>query len=202
MTSASLSVVLVEDNPLDAELVIGALGADGMKFTWIRVQTEAEFVDALSTAPDIVLSDYDLPQFSGLLALDLLRRRHPETPFILISGTIGEDTAVEAMRKGATDYLLKDRLARLGTAVRNALAESKLLQERRNTDEQLRLANEELRQREAWFRLLIEKSTDLIVVVDPDGIVRYHSPSSLVTLGSVPRKSWGDPSATSSIPMT
>lgn len=188
MSAVPLSVVLVEDNPLDAELVLRALGADGMEFTCIRVQTEAEFLDALRAGPDIVLSDYDLPQFSGLLALELLRRRHPETPFILISGTIGEDTAVEAMRKGATDYLLKDRLARLGTAVRNALAESKLLQERRNSDEQLRLANEELRQREAWFRLLIENATDLIVVVDPAGIVRYHSPSCLRYLGFTPEE--------------
>ncbi len=193
MTAVPLSVVLVEDNPLDAELVINALGVDGMQFTWIRVQTEAEFVEALRAVPDIVLSDYDLPQFSGLRALDLLRQRHSEIPFILISGTIGEDTAVEAMRKGATDYLLKDRLARLGTAVRNALAESKLLQERRGSDEQLRLANEELRQREAWFRLLIENATDLIVVVDPAGIVRYHSPSSLRYLGFNPEEIVGRP---------
>src|SRR4051812_8438711 len=108
-----LRVLLVEDRPTDAELVVRELRRAGFAPEWKRVDTEAAFAESLSPELDIILSDYDMPQFSGPRALELLREHDLETPFILISGTIGEDTAVAAMKKGATDYLLKDRLARL-----------------------------------------------------------------------------------------
>src|ERR1700674_4198182 len=112
--SARLRVLIVEDNPADAELVLRELRRAGFKPDSKRVDTEAEYLTNLDPTLDIILSDYAMPQFSGLRALELLKEREVDVPFILVSGTIGEETAVSAMRSGAADYLLKDRLARLG----------------------------------------------------------------------------------------
>src|SRR5262245_20682449 len=120
MTSA-LRFVLVEDVPSDAELIELELQRDGLRFECHRVCDRESYVRALSARPDLVLSDFALPQFDGLAALALLKERHPDVPFILVSGAIGEDLAVSAMREGAADYLLKDRLSRLPTAVRAVL---------------------------------------------------------------------------------
>jgi two-component system cell cycle sensor histidine kinase/response regulator CckA len=133
--SGSIRVVIVEDNPNDAELMLRELRRAGFDPDWQRVETEAGFSASLSPEPDLILSDYALPQFSGLKALQLLRKRGLKTPFILVSATIGEETAVAAMRQGAADYLLKDRLTRLGEAVKNALAEKRLRDERKQSED-------------------------------------------------------------------
>src|ERR1043166_4474572 len=138
MDKKSLRVLLVEDNPTDAELILRALRGAGFAPEWQRVDTEEEFTRSLDPKIDIVLSDYVMPQFSGLRALELLKESELEIPFILVSGTIGEETAVEAMRSGATDYLLKDRLVRLGQAVERALEQKRLRDEHRRTEERLR----------------------------------------------------------------
>jgi len=119
----SLKVLIVEDNPDDAKMVLRELKRAGFEPISQRVDTEVAFLDSLHSGLDFILSDYAMPEFSGLRALALLKKSGLEIPFILISGTIGEDIAVEAMKLGATDYLLKDRLARLGPAVRRALQE-------------------------------------------------------------------------------
>jgi PAS domain S-box-containing protein len=137
--SRSLYVLILEDNPTDAELVLHELRHAGFDPIWQRVDTEADFLDRLRANPEIILSDYRMPQFSGLRALELLRESGLDIPFILISGTIGEEMAVEAMKLGATDYLLKDRLARLGPAIHHALDENRLRRERRQARESLRL---------------------------------------------------------------
>ena len=98
-----------------------ALREAGYDVDWQRVETEDEFRRAIESTPDIVIADYDLPRFSGLRALELLRQRHPHLPFIVASGTIGEEKAAETIRLGADDYLLKDRMARLPAAVGNAV---------------------------------------------------------------------------------
>ena len=120
-----INILLAEDSLMDAELVLAQLKRAGYEVTCRRVDTEADFLAELEALPDIVLSDYSMPQFSGLRAADLARQSGKDIPFILISGTVGEEAAVEAMKHGASDYLLKDRLARLGTAVTHALAESR-----------------------------------------------------------------------------
>jgi DNA-binding NtrC family response regulator len=114
-----IRLLLVEDNPSDVELVALALRRDGFEATIEQVDTEADYVAALSRTFDVILSDFELPQFDGLRALDLRGERGVTTPFIIVSGTIGEATAVEAMKRGAADYLLKDRLGRLGAAIRH-----------------------------------------------------------------------------------
>ncbi|MBS0660986.1 MAG: PAS domain S-box protein, partial [Verrucomicrobia bacterium] len=142
----SLRVLLVEDRPNDAELVLLELRRAGYVLEWQRVDTEAAFLAQLAGGWDIILSDFAMPQFSGLRALELVQERRREIPFILISGTIGEETAVAAMKQGATDYLLKDRLGRLGLAVEHALEKGRLERERRVTFETLRLREEALSQ--------------------------------------------------------
>jgi len=135
--SARLRILQVEDNPTDAELVQRELQLGGIVFEVLRVHDEASYLEALQTPPDLVLSDFALPEFDGLTALGLLKQHHPEVPFILVSGAIGEDLAVAAMREGAADYLLKDRLSRLATAVRSAVSQAQLRREHRALEERL-----------------------------------------------------------------
>ena len=123
-TPSLVRILFVEDNPQDAELMIEELKRVGFKFEWERVQTEVDFLARLDTSLDLILSDYAMPGFTGMRALELLRARADlDTPFIIISGTIGEETAVAAIQNGAADYLLKDRIGRLGPAVNRALRE-------------------------------------------------------------------------------
>ncbi len=122
-----LSVLLLEDNPDDAELLVFELRRAGFVPSWRRVDTRAEFVDALVARPEIVLADYSVPQFGALEALHLLRADHQEIPAIVVSGAMSEEACVDALRHGAVDYLLKDRLSRLGSAVEHALAQQGLI---------------------------------------------------------------------------
>ena len=144
-TSPELNVLLVEDSADDAQLIILQLEQEGLKAEFRRVDTEASFIAALEPPPDLILSDFSMPQFNGLLALRIVNERGLEVPFILISGTVGEDIAVDAIKQGADDYLMKDRLARLGPAVRNALNKKRLRDEKANAD--LALRNSEARYR-------------------------------------------------------
>lgn len=133
-----MRVLLVEDEPADAELVIDDLRDDGIDCVDLRVDTEAQFLEALDTfQPDIVLSDINLPLFDGQRALDLLRERDLLLPFIFVSGTIGEEVAVEALRRGATDYILKHNTVRLAAAVRRALHEAGEQRARQHAEDEL-----------------------------------------------------------------
>ena len=119
-----IQILIVEDNPNDAQLLVRELQHSEFDFDWHRVDTEAEYLSRLNPDLKLILSDYEMPQFSGLRALELLKQQPAlEIPFIIVSGTIGEEMAVTAMQQGAADYLLKDRLTRLGSAVRRALHE-------------------------------------------------------------------------------
>ncbi len=121
-----LRVLVVEDSAVDTGLIIRELEHHGYRVDWTRVDTAPALRAALTNQPlwDVVLSDFAMPQFSGLEALEIVKASGYDLPFIIISGTIGEETAVEAMRLGAHDYLLKDRLARLGLAVERALSDA------------------------------------------------------------------------------
>jgi PAS domain S-box-containing protein len=157
-----LKLLIVEDNPADAEMELLELQRAGFAPEWERVDTEEAFLARLHGGLDLVLSDYAMPRFSGLRALELLKKSGLDVPFILVSGTIGEDLAVVAMKNGATDYLLKDRLVRLGPAVTHAMTENRLRHERRETNEALRVS-------EGRYRTLFEHAPDGIVIADPHG---------------------------------
>lgn len=140
-----LRVLHVEDSELDAELVAQALRKAGFTISVAVVQTEKEFERQLFAAPpDIVLADYNLPRWRGMEALDVLRRNGLDIPFILVTGALGEVGAVECIKRGATDYVLKDGLARLSEAIRRALHEQNLLRLRRVAEERLARKVEEL----------------------------------------------------------
>jgi signal transduction histidine kinase len=133
----AIKVLLVEDNPDDAEMVLRELTRAGFEITSQRVDTEAAYLASLDGGWDLILSDQTMPEFNGLRALELLKKRGLEVPFIIASGTISEEIAVEAMKLGAADYLFKDRLARLGPSVHQALAQVRLRKERRRLEENL-----------------------------------------------------------------
>jgi two-component system cell cycle sensor histidine kinase/response regulator CckA len=129
---------MVEDQPADAKLILDALKRAGFDPVWRRVDTEADYIAALSGELDVILADFMMPAFSSTRALELLKATGLDIPFIIVSGSIGEDTAVEALHRGAADYLLKDRLTRLGQAIHRAAAERQLQRDKQALEEQYR----------------------------------------------------------------
>ncbi len=146
MKKETLYLLMLEDNPDDAELAAKALARDEFTIEWNRVDTEESFRKALAEKPDLILADYSLPTFDGMSALKIKEETAPEIPLILISGTIGEDVAVECLKAGATDYVLKDRLSRLGQVVKRALEEAETYKKRMRAEEALLKNEENLRQ--------------------------------------------------------
>jgi serine phosphatase RsbU (regulator of sigma subunit) len=123
--SQHLRILHLEDDPVDVELVEATLSAEGIGCNIVVVATREEFVAALEEGGfDLVLADFALPAFDGMSALGIVHEKHPELPFIFVSGRLGEEAAIESLRNGATDYVLKDKLSRLVPAVRRALSEA------------------------------------------------------------------------------
>ena len=134
-----LKVLLVEDNPVDAELALYELKKADFDCSARTVVTQAELIRELEAfEPDVILSDFSLPQFDGLLALELCQAARPDVPFIFLSGTIGEERALETLEKGAADYILKSHAKRLGAAVRRALKDAKDEASRKQLESQVR----------------------------------------------------------------
>jgi diguanylate cyclase (GGDEF)-like protein/PAS domain S-box-containing protein len=156
----TLRVLLVEDRPSDAELMLLRLEDEGFNPQVVRVETEAAYVAGLDTTPDLILSDWHLPMFSGLRALQVIRARDEDIPFVIVSGAVGEEVAIDAMHQGADDYVLKDRLARLGPAVRRALEAKRLRDDRRRADVQLRQA-----------AMVFESSAEGVALTDASGAI-------------------------------
>jgi signal transduction histidine kinase len=137
-----LRVLIIEDHDDDAELILGELRRGGYAPAGTRVETLEALARALDDGPwDLVLSDYTMPGFSGVAALELLKQRGLDVPFIIISGTVTEDLAVQAMRAGAHDYVLKERLGRLNPVIERELREAALRGEQRRLEEKLLLAD-------------------------------------------------------------
>lgn len=119
-----LRILHLEDDPNDAELAHASLEAGGIPCTIQRVETREEFVAALERGEiDLVLSDFSVPSFDGFSAIKMVQAKHPELPVILVSGTLGEEEAIDSLKNGATDYILKGRLGRLAPAVQRAMQE-------------------------------------------------------------------------------
>ena len=167
-----LNCLLVEDSASDAELIIRELRRAGFDPQWQLVETEAAFLHALQSPLQLVISDYAMPKFDGLRAVQLLREHHPDTPFILVSGTVGEEAAVEAMRHGATDYLIKDRISRLGSAVTRALEQQRLREERRQLEQQLTLQ-----------ATALEAAANGFAITDQSGKILWVNPALVACTG-------------------
>lgn len=137
--SSPLRILLLEDDPHDAELVQGLIESEGIPCDITRVETETAFLSRLDKGGiDLILADYTLPSFDGLSGLKLAQKSRPEVPFIFVSGTLGEEVAIEALKVGATDYVLKTRLSRLVPSVQRALREAEERSERKRAQEALR----------------------------------------------------------------
>jgi PAS domain S-box-containing protein len=163
--SKKLRILILEDVPTDAELMIEELAEAGMGFVPKRVATKASFVNAIAKfCPDIILSDYSLPSFDGLAALKIAREKCPDVPFIFVSGALGEEMAIDLLKKGATDYVLKNRLSRLEPAVSRALHE---VEERRERER----AEHALKESEVRYRTIFENTGTATVIVDEDATI-------------------------------
>lgn len=169
--SNPLRILHLEDDQYDAELARAALDLGGVQAVIRRVTNRRDFTDALEKGPfDLILADYRLPDFDGKVALQIARAQCPETPFLFISGTIGEETAIEALKQGATDYILKDRMGRLVPSVLRALNEAKERQERKR-------AQEALCQQERFLASVLTSIQDGIVVLNKDYVILLANPT-------------------------
>lgn len=158
-SSAPLRLLIVEDNPIDAILAVKALERNGRRLSVVRVETQAAFQAELDKSPDVILCDYFLPEFDAPTALDLIKEQGLDVPFIVLSGSIGEETAVEMIKRGADDYLLKDRIGRLDAAIQHALDQKKLRDDARQ-------AAQYLRESEFKYRCLFDHLIDAAYVCD------------------------------------
>jgi two-component sensor histidine kinase/CheY-like chemotaxis protein len=161
-----IRVLILEDRPEDAELMAHELRRSWFDPACLRMETESEYLEALKSPCDVILADYRMPQLDAMRALELLQSLGLDIPFIVVSGAMGEDAAVAIMRRGATDYLLKDRLRRLGSAVRAALSEKRMRVEKRAAEQAL-IASE------ARFYSFMNHSPALAFIKDRDGRILY-----------------------------
>ena len=157
-TPTRIHILMLEDDPAHAELARRALADAGVLVLITQVETRADFERQLiESTPDIILSDYSLPTFDGLEALRLVQASAPGIPFIFVTGTMGEEVAIETLKTGATDYVLKKHLARLGTSVRRALQEASERRERHEAEQKLLQSNEQLRALSAHLQQVREE---------------------------------------------
>ncbi|HEY0962611.1 MAG TPA: EAL domain-containing protein [Pseudomonadales bacterium] len=165
----TLNILFIEDTPDDAELAVRNLAREGFDIRWERVDNEPDLRALLRSPwePDIILSDYSMPGFSGRAALQVCQEMAPEIPFIFLSGTIGEELAIESIHEGATDYVLKENLRRLSTSVNRAL-----------NDSQRRRRSHELEKERSRLITILETTSDVVVIADPGDSITYLNPGA------------------------
>ena len=177
-----LRILLIEDMAADAELEIRELKRAGMRVAHRLVDSEEAFRQALTEfLPELIISDFSMPHFDGMWALSLTRELAPDVPFIFVSGTIGEEYAIRALKNGATDYVLKNNLVRLPASVERALQENAERTARRR-------AEEALRESEQKYRLLWETTNDAVVLMDGDSRIQYANPAVMAIFGYRPEE--------------
>ena len=175
--SKSINILVIEDSLEDHELIIRRLNKEGYAVYSERVETEKKYMEVLKRGKwDIVISDNSLPNFNAIRALDITRSEYPFLPFIIVSGTIGEEAAVEAMKKGANDYLNKNDLARLVPVIERELRDAEIIRSKHESDRALKESQER-------YRLLAENIQDLVCLHKPDSTYLWVTPSSYKILG-------------------
>jgi PAS domain S-box-containing protein len=186
--SVPLRLLIVEDSPDDADLLLRELNRAGYEVESVRVEDEKHFLDALRDPPQIILMDYRLPEFNALRGLSILRERSLDIPCIVISGILSDETAVECIRQGAADYLLKDRLARLGAAVERAIREKEVKADKHRTEKALH-------ESEAQFLRLTENAEDIVFRyrLGEDPRFLYVNPSVKSITGFSPEELYAEP---------
>ena len=171
-----LRILHLEDDPLDRELVEATLAEAGVSCTIRHVDTREAFVRAIEEEIDIILADYSLPAFDGLTALEIAKQKRPEIPFIFVSGTMGEDPAIETLKSGATDYVLKQKLTRLVPALRRAVVEA---------ENRMHIVVKERALQDVLHRLQLQvRFMPLACIVwDPDFRIREWNPAAETIFG-------------------
>src|SRR5215469_8211711 len=160
---------MVEDEANDATLVEHALTEGGFRFFFKRVDTERAFLSQLDRfRPSVILSDHGLPAFDGFAALSIAQSKAPDVPFIFVTGSLGEEMAIKALKSGATDFVLKHRLSTLPPAVHRALRQTEFRIQRRRAEEALQISEER-------YRSLVELSPDALFVQGDEKIVFINS---------------------------
>ncbi|MBX3023964.1 PAS domain S-box protein [bacterium] len=179
-----LRVLLIEDSEADAELLLRELRRGGYETAWRRVDTATDLADALRDGPwDVITCDYVMPRFSALAAMKMIRASDPELPVIIVSGQVGEEVAVSAMKAGAQDYVSKHRMVRLVPAIERELADAR---------ERRRVATT-LKESDARYRELVESLHDVVFEIGADERITYLSPSIVPLAGSPPEAYLGRP---------
>ena len=172
LESRPLRALVVEDSEFDARMLVALLRQGGYDVTWQRVETADGLQSQLRDAAwDVVFSDHEMPEFNARRALDVLQASGRDLPFIIVSGGIGEATAVALMKAGAHDFLIKGQLGRLVPAVERELREAANRAGRRS-------AEEALRESEYRYRLLWQNSPDAILMVDASGLIAFTNPAA------------------------
>jgi len=181
----TLRLLIVEDSEFDARMMVGLLRKEGYDVTHERVETPDAMRKALLADDwNLILADYNLPEFNALAALELLKESGKDLPFIIVSGGIGEDIAVAAMKAGAHDYLMKGNLNRLGPAVSREIREAGIRTSQR--DNKRALLESELR-----YRLLWENSPEAVLLIDPSGCIQFANPAVQTIFGYDPASIMG-----------
>src|SRR6202795_2090897 len=168
-----LRILIVEDRPDDAELIAKHLRDAGLSAIWERVDTEADFAAKLHAGLDLIIADYHLPQFGAPRALDMLKKLELDIPFVVVSGTVGEDAAVAVMRSGARDYVFKDNLSRLRPVVER---EVRAAAERKAA----RVAQAEYLRR---LSSIFDSALDAVVTMDASGVITDWNPMAQTVFG-------------------
>jgi PAS domain S-box-containing protein len=179
-----INILHLEDSANDAEIIADALNEEGLSCRIKRVESRKSFIDAIEDKEwgewDVILADYSLPTFDGIAALGIAREKCRDVPFIIISGALGEEVAVEALKSGATDYILKDRLARLPLAVGRALQERVASQERKQSEALLNLRTKAL-----------ESAANGIAITDREGTIIWANAACAALTGYTPSEILG-----------
>jgi len=166
-TETPIQILHLEDSDSDSQLIQLWLKKEGIKYDYFLADGEEAFKDILANQKiDIILSDYHLPGYSGTEAMLLAKTQYPNIPFVFVSGTMGEEVAIESLLNGATDYVLKNRLVRLAPAIRRALRESRLRMEYKKT-------KGTLREKEDQYRTLVEGMNEGLMLFDKDDTILF-----------------------------